>query len=114
MAATLAPKLALARAVGSLSRLRGGGATSAPGKVLMRLDRGALSALGARLSAALEHAHFLVFHPRDACPQALEALRSAGWSTTDVVTLSQIVAFLTFQIRVAAGLRALAASQAHG
>jgi len=71
-------------------------------------------ALGARLSAALEHAHFLVFHPRDACPQALEALRSAGWSTTDVVTLSQIVAFLTFQVRVAAGLRALAASQAHG
>ena len=28
---TLAPKLALARAVGTLSRLRGGGATSAPG-----------------------------------------------------------------------------------
>ena len=49
MATALAPKLALARAVGSLSRLRGGGATSAPGKVLMRLDRGALGALGARL-----------------------------------------------------------------
>jgi hypothetical protein len=37
------------------------------------------------------------------------ALRDAGWSTTDAVRLSQIVAFLTFQIRVAAGLRALAA-----
>ena len=46
---TLAPKLALARAVGTLSRLRGGGATSAPGKVLMRLDPHAIAALGARL-----------------------------------------------------------------
>jgi uncharacterized protein YciW len=32
----------------------------------------------------------------------------AGWSTTDIVTLSQIIAFLLFQIRVAAGLRILA------
>jgi lipid II isoglutaminyl synthase (glutamine-hydrolysing) len=49
MAGALAPKLALARAVGALSRLRGGGATSAPGKVLMRLDPHAIGALGARL-----------------------------------------------------------------
>jgi UDP-N-acetylmuramyl tripeptide synthase len=49
MTATLAPKLALARAVARLSRLRGGGATSAPGKVLIGLDRGAISELGARL-----------------------------------------------------------------
>ena len=46
---TLAPKLALARAVGRLSRLRGGGATSVPGKVLMRLDPHAIGTLGARL-----------------------------------------------------------------
>ncbi len=49
MAGALAPKLALARAVGALSRLRGGGATSAPGKVLIRLDGGAIGSLGARL-----------------------------------------------------------------
>jgi len=48
MSSTLAPKLALARAVGVLSRMRGGG-TSVPGKVLMRLDSGAIGALGARL-----------------------------------------------------------------
>jgi CMD domain protein len=65
-------------------------------------------ALGPRLSAAFEHAHMLVFHPRDATPAALQALLDAGWSTTDVVTLSQIVAFLSFQIRVVTGLRALA------
>ena len=46
----LAPKLALARAVGALSRLRGGGATSLPGKVLVRIEPGAIGALGARLA----------------------------------------------------------------
>ena len=64
--------------------------------------------LGPRLAAAFEHAHMLVFHPRDAAPSALQALLDAGWSTTDIVTLSQIVAFLSFQIRVVTGLRILA------
>jgi UDP-N-acetylmuramyl tripeptide synthase len=50
MADTLPAKLALARAVAMLSRLRGGGATSAPGKVLMRLRPDAIATLGARLS----------------------------------------------------------------
>ena len=45
----LGPKLALARAAGALSRLRGGGATSAPGKVLLRLEPRAIGLLGARL-----------------------------------------------------------------
>jgi lipid II isoglutaminyl synthase (glutamine-hydrolysing) len=49
MASALAAKLALARAVAALSRLRGGGATSAPGKVLMRLEPNAIATLGARL-----------------------------------------------------------------
>jgi len=65
--------------------------------------------LGPRLAAAFEHVHMLVFHPRDAAPAALQALLDAGWSTTDIVTLSQIVAFLSFQIRVVTGLRILAA-----
>jgi CMD domain protein len=64
--------------------------------------------LGPRLAAAFAHVHLLVFHPRDAEPAALQALLDADWSTTDVVTLSQITAFLSFQIRVVAGLRTLA------
>jgi CMD domain protein len=64
--------------------------------------------LGLRLTAAFDHTYLLVFHPRDAAPAALQALLDAGWSTTDIVTLSQIAAFLSFQIRVVAGLRALA------
>jgi CMD domain protein len=66
------------------------------------------SMLGTRLSAALAHVHMLVFHPRDASPASLQALHDAGWSKADIVTLSQLVAFLAFQIRAIAGLRALA------
>ncbi|MDM0025369.1 CMD domain-containing protein [Variovorax saccharolyticus] len=67
---------------------------------------------GARLAAALVHAHLLVLHPRDARAADLQALLDAGWSTTDIVTLSQLVAFLSFQIRVVVGLRSLAAQAA--
>ena len=49
MSDTLAVKLALARAVGALTRLRGGGATSIPGKFLMRLHPDAIAELGERL-----------------------------------------------------------------
>jgi UDP-N-acetylmuramyl tripeptide synthase len=49
MAQMLAPKLALARGLGAISRLRGGGGTSAPGKLLMALAPGAIGQLGARL-----------------------------------------------------------------
>jgi len=66
--------------------------------------------LGPRLSAAFEHVHMLVFHPRDAAPPSLQAMLDAGWTTDEVVTLSQLVAFLSFQIRVVAGLKVLAAS----
>ncbi len=68
--------------------------------------------LGQRLAAAFDHVHMLVFHPRDAIPASLQAMLDAGWSTTDVVTLSQLVSFLAFQIRVVAGLKALAARPA--
>ena len=73
----------------------------------------ARAVLGERLAAGLAHAHLLVFHPRDAKAAALQALLDAGWSTTDIVILSQLVAFLAFQIRVVAGLRVLQAHPAN-
>ncbi len=68
--------------------------------------------LGPKLVAGLAHTHLLVFRPRDASVDALQVLLDAGWSTTGIVTLSQIVAFLSFQIRVIKGLKALAAAGA--
>jgi CMD domain protein len=75
---------------------------------IYRVGAATRRALGPRLAAAFEHVHMLVFHPRDAAPAALQALLDAGWATTDIVTLSQIVAFLSFQIRVVTGLSTLA------
>lgn len=66
--------------------------------------------LGARLTAALAHVHMLVYHPRDARPHCLQTLLDAGWSNAGIVTLSQLVAFLAFQIRTVVGLRTLAAT----
>lgn len=67
----------------------------------------AASALGDRLAAALEHAHLLVLHPRDAERGHLQRLLDAGWSSTGIVTLSQLVSFLAFQLRVVHGLDAV-------
>jgi len=44
---------------------------------------------------------------------ALQALLDAGWSNTAIVTLSQLIAFLAFQVRATAGLRTLGASLGH-
>lgn len=68
------------------------------------------AAVGERLAAALAHTHLLTYRPRDASADALQALLDAGWSTTGVVTLSQLVSFLHFQLRVVAGLAVLKGS----
>ncbi len=67
-------------------------------------------ALGSRLAAAFEHTHMLVFHPRDASAPSLQSLLDAGWSTNDIVTISQLVSFLSYQIRVVAGLTVLSST----
>ena len=66
--------------------------------------------VGDRLAAALAHAHLLTYRPRDSSPDALQALLDAGWDATGVVTLSQLVSFLHFQLRVVAGLTVLKGS----
>lgn len=70
-------------------------------------DAALAESVGPRLAAALAHAHLLVYRPRDSSADALQALLDAGWSTTGIVTLSQLVAFLSFQLRVVAGLTVL-------
>ena len=77
-----------------------------------RIAAPARDALGPKLAAAFEHTHMLVFHPRDSAPSHLQALIDAAWSTTGIVVISQLVAFLSYQIRVVAGLRVLNARPA--
>jgi CMD domain protein len=68
--------------------------------------------VGGRIAAAMEHAHLLTFRPRDAGPAALQSLLDAGWTTDGIVTLSQLIAFVAFQLRVILGLKALASTPA--
>jgi len=44
-----------------------------------------------------------------ATPEQLRDLQQAGWSTEDIVTLSQLVAFVNFQSRLLRGYRLIAA-----
>ena len=81
----------------------------APGPSWKVSDAGR-AALGPRLAAAFEHTHMLVFHPRDASAASLQSLLDAGWSTNDIVTVSQLVSFLSYQIRVVSGLGVLAST----
>ncbi|MCK1383616.1 CMD domain protein [Bradyrhizobium sp. 21] len=78
--------------------------------LIYRVSADRKAVLGARLAAAFEHAHLLVFRPRDAASTDMKALLAAGWSSTGIVTFSQLVAFLSFQVRVVTGLQVLGAS----
>ena len=86
-------------------------AESRPGPAFEGADE---AVLGGRLSVALEHAQLLVLRPREATPEALDRLLRKGWSTTGIVTLSQLVAYLAFQVRVVHGLRQLATHETEG
>lgn len=67
--------------------------------------------LPARLAAMLAHVDLLVIRPAAATPAHLEALRSAGLSGPEIVTVSQIIAYVSYQIRVYVGLSLLRGDQ---
>jgi CMD domain protein len=60
-----------------------------------------------RLAAILRHADMLTRSSRSGSPAVLAALRAAGLTGADIVTVSQLIAYLSFEIRVLATLRAL-------
>ena len=72
-----------------------------------RLDGLSDSPPSARLPALLRHADLLGSHPVDATPDALQALADAGLSTREIVTLSQLIAFVSFFVRVLTSLELL-------
>ena len=62
----------------------------------------------ARLDAILRHVTLVATAPGSATRARLDALRDVGLAPRDIVVLAQIVAFVSYQVRVVAGLRALA------
>ncbi len=57
-----------------------------------------------RLVAMLKHADLLVLNPAAATPADIEVLQAAGLSTPEIVTLSQLIAFTSYLVRVYVGL----------
>ncbi|MGS0892033.1 CMD domain-containing protein [Burkholderia stagnalis] len=75
-------------------------------------DADAFDALAPRIGAILAHARRLTLAPADARPADLDVLESAGLTTPAIVALSQLVAFVAYQLRVVAAARALHARSA--
>ncbi|WP_035031980.1 CMD domain-containing protein [Aquamicrobium defluvii] len=61
----------------------------------------------ARLAALIRHVDLVARTPADATRRDIESLREAGVGEADIVRLSELIAFVSYQIRVAAGLRLL-------
>ena len=81
-------------------------------------DRGVTAAVDsgepvadARLRAVLAFTGKLIERPIEGDRAAVQSLADNGLSTPAIVALSQLIAFLSYQIRVAAGLKALADAQ---
>jgi len=56
----------------------------------------------------------LILDPVKGDKAALETLPAAGVSTPDVVAIAQLIAFLSYQVRLVASLKAMAAARAQG
>ena len=61
-----------------------------------------------RMKAIIRHTDLVTLNPKDATAEDVSALRSAGLDDADIVRLSELIAFIAYQIRVVAGLRLMA------
>ena len=64
----------------------------------------------ARLQAILAHADLLGTRPVEATPDDLQALADAGLATVEIVQVAQLIAFISFQVRVIAALKLIGGS----
>jgi len=71
------------------------------------LDDAPGSLADGRLRVILEFTRKLIVKPVEGDAAAIRQLEAAGLAMPDIVTLAQLVAFLSYQIRVAAGLIAM-------
>lgn len=60
-----------------------------------------------RADAMARHADLLTLAPRKAARQDIETLKAAGVAEADIVRLSELAAFVNYQVRVVAGLKLL-------
>ena len=64
----------------------------------------------ARLKAIIRHTDLVTRSPKDAAAGDIAALKTAGISEGDIVRLSELIAFVNYQVRLVAGLRLMMAA----
>lgn len=72
---------------------------------------GAAADVNPRLRAMLAFTHTLITNPKAGDKPALMKLTDAGLTTPAIVALAQLIAFLSYQLRVVAGLKAMQAAE---
>ncbi len=92
----------LAHYRGQLAATPGGGES-----LIAAVLGGSGTALPARLGAMLAHAELLVVRPAAATRDDLVKLGAAGLADAEIVTVSQLIAFVSFQVRVLVALALL-------
>lgn len=60
-----------------------------------------------QLAARVRHVDLVTQAPRNATRADIQALRNAGLTDADIVRLSELIAFVNYQLRLVAGLRLL-------
>ena len=64
----------------------------------------------ARLQAIIQHTDLVTRSPKDAAAGDIAALKAAGMPEQDIVRLSELIAFVNYQVRLVAGLRMMVAA----
>ena len=72
------------------------------------LDQRGAPPTGPLLDAVTAHVARVTQAPGTATPAHIDVLRAAGLTPRDIVALTQIIAFVSYQVRAAAGLALLA------
>lgn len=92
------------------ARLQAEGADAA----LVAAAEGGAPASDARVATLLAFTAKLIVRPIEGDRRAVQSLTDAGLTPAAIVAVGQLIAFLSYQIRVVAGLRALAAAGGEG
>ena len=89
-------------------------AEQAGSSIIEAVATGATAALGkGRVATLLGFTTKLIERPIEGDREAVQTLVDAGLTTPAIVALGQLIAYLSYQVRVVAGLRATAAAELH-
>ena len=83
----------------------------APAATVTAVETGNMATLAPRVQALIAHVDRLTLEPRVATPAHLTELKAHGLTDANIVSLSQLIAFVSFQVRAIVGLQLLGEGQ---